>query len=333
MRGLYSLFFLLLLVAIAWVGASLAGWNYLFGVIIPLIAIVVFIVGIIYRLTKWARSPVPFRIPTTCGQQKSLEGIKANNLESPYNIWGVLGRMALEIFLFRSLFRNTKAELHDGKLVYGGSKWLWLFGLMFHYTFLIVVIRHLRFFIEPITSLPFLIPLQNIDGLMQIGIPVLYMSGLFLVISVTFLLFRRIGIPQIRYISLASDYFPLLLIFTIGLTGGLMRYLPAARVDVIAVKELAMGLMTFNPVIPEGIGAMFFIHLFLVSVLLIYFPISKLMHMGGVFLSPTRNLANNSRAVRHINPWNYPVKVHTYEEWEDEFRDVIKGAGMPVEKE
>ncbi len=333
MRGLYSLFFLLLLVTLAWAGASLLGWTYLFGVIIPYFALAVFVIGIIYRMTSWARSPVPFRIPTTCGQAKSLEGIKANNLESPHNIWGVLGRMALEVFLFRSLFRNTKAELHEGNLVYGGSKWLWLFGLMFHYSFLIVVIRHFRFFVEPITTLPFLMPLQSIDGLMQIGVPVLYMSGAFLVLAATYLLFRRIGIPQIRYISLVSDYFPLLLIISIGLTGILMRYLPAARVDVVGVKELTMGLMTGAPIVPDGIGAMFFIHLFLVSTLLIYFPMSKLMHMGGVFLSPTRNLANNSRAVRHINPWNYPVKVHTYEEWEDEFRDLIKGAGIPVEKE
>jgi hypothetical protein len=57
------------------------------------------------------------------------------------------------------------------------------------------------------------------------------------------------------------------------------------------------------------------------------------MHMGGVFLSPTRNLANTNRMKRHINPWNSPVKVHTYEEWEDEFRDKIKAAGLPLERE
>jgi len=68
-------------------------------------------------------------------------------------------------------------------------------------------------------------------------------------------------------------------------------------------------------------------------VLLAYFPFSKLMHAPGVFLSPTRNLANDSRAKRHINPWSYPVKVHTYEEYEDEFRDAMKEAGLPVEKE
>ena len=94
-----------------------------------------------------------------------------------------------------------------------------------------------------------------------------------------------------------------------------------------------MGLITFSPVVPQTIGIIFYIHLFLVSALLAYFPMSKLMHMAGVFLSPTRNLANNNRAVRHVNPWNYPVKVHTYEEYEDEFRDKMKSVGIPVEKE
>ena len=69
------------------------------------------------------------------------------------------------------------------------------------------------------------------------------------------------------------------------------------------------------------------------SVLIAYFPFSKLSHMAGVFLSPTRNLAANNRAVRHVNPWDYPVKVHSYEEYEDELRDKMKTAGIPVERQ
>ena len=70
------------------------------------------------------------------------------------------------------------------------------------------------------------------------------------------------------------------------------------------------------------------------SSLLIYFPFSKLMHMGGVFLSPTRNLPNDSRRRRHINPWNDPsIKPHSYEAYEDDFRKVMKSVGLPLEKE
>jgi hypothetical protein len=63
-----------------------------------------------------------------------------------------------------------------------------------------------------------------------------------------------------------------------------------------------------------------------------YFPLSKLMHMPGIFMSPTLNLANNSRARRHINPWNVPVEVHTYQQYENEFRGRMIEAGLPVEE-
>jgi nitrate reductase gamma subunit len=149
-------------------------------------------------------------------------------------------------------------------------------------------------------------------------------------LAVAYLFSRRILIPQIRYISLASDYFPLILIFGIALTGILMRYV--TKIDVTAAKELTMGLVTFRWTIPEGVGTVFYIHLFFVSVLLAYFPFSKLMHLGGIFLSPTRNLTTDTRARRHVNPWNYPVPVHTYEEYEDEFREKMVEVGIPVDK-
>ena len=189
----------------------------MFGVIIPYAAIAKFILGIVYRVLKWARSPVPFRIPTVTGQEKSLNWIKSSKLDSPNSTLGVIGRMILEIFLFRSLFRNTKAQLKDGPaLVYGSSKYLWLGALVFHWSFLIIVLRHFRYFTEPIPS--FVIFLQNYDGLFQIGLPVLYITNVLIFAALTFLFLRRITDPKLNYISLASDYFPLLLIISIAVT-------------------------------------------------------------------------------------------------------------------
>ena len=99
------------------------------------------------------------------------------------------------------------------------------------------------------------------------------------------------------------------------------------------MKELSVGLVSLRPVVPEGVGLIFFIHLFLVSVLFAYFPFSKLMHLGGVFMSPTRNLANTNRMVQHVNPWNPDVKVHTYLEWQEEFRKEVEAAGYEIEEE
>ena len=327
---IFSFFAVITLMVISYIGVKGAGLHYLFGVIVPYVAFLTFIIGIIYRVFQWGRIPVPFRIPTTAGQEKSLPWIKQNKIENPSTSLGVIVRMALEVLLFRSLFRNTKMELRDGpKLSYGSTKWLWVGGLAFHYTFLIILTRHLRFFLEPVPVL--ITVMESLDGFFQVGAPVLYLTDLVFLGAVTFLFLRRVIIPQIRYISLAADYFPLFLIGAIGLTGVLMRYF--FKTDVVGIKELTMGLVTFKPVAPASVGSIFYIHLFLVSSLFVYFPLSKLMHMAGVFLSPSRNLANNNRAVMHVNPWNYPVKVHTYAEYEDDFRDKMKAAGLPVEKE
>lgn len=330
MKAMTSFLLVILLILLVMLGAGAVGLNYLFGVIIPYAAIVLFLVGMVLRVLRWAAAPVPFRIPTSCGQQKSLPWIKSSRFDNPHTLVGVIGRMAAEIFFFRSLFRNTKMELKDGpRVVYGANKWLWLGGLAFHYSFLVIFIRHFKYFAEPV---PFLVPLlQDLDGFFQIGVPVLYVTDVIIMLAVGYLFFRRVIVPQLRYLSLAGDYFPLLLIGGIAVTGILMRYF--LKVDITAVKKLGAGLLSLHPILPEGIGLLFYIHLFLVSVLIAYFPFSKLVHMTGIFLSPSRNLANTNRMRRHINPWNPDVKVHTYAEWEDEFREVIKSAGIPVEKE
>jgi nitrate reductase gamma subunit len=238
--------------------------------------------------------------------------------------------MLLEILFFRSLFRNTKSEVKDGpRIVYGSTKWLWAAGLAFHWTFLVVLIRHSRFFAEPVPR-PILV-LQELDGFFQVGLPIIYLTDAIILAALTYLLLRRLFIPTVKYISLAADYFPLMLLLGIVISGIYMRYF--GKVDIVGIKALAMGLLSFKPTVPAGIGAAFYVHLFLVCVLLAYFPFSKLMHMGGVFLSPTRNMLNNGREVRHVNPWNYPVKVHTYEEYEDEFRDIMKQCNLPLDRD
>ena len=336
---IFALLAVIVLFLCAYVGVEALGMAWLFGVVLPYLAVIVFVVGFISKVMGWARSAVPFRITTTCGQQKSMPWIKPNKIDCPNSKGAVFIRMLGEIFLFRSLFRNTNMRVEEGtKITYKFEIWLWLFALAFHYAFLVTIIRHMRFFTEPV---PFLVRLvEMVDGFfrveilydtIQVGMPGVFVSGLVLLAAVTFLFLRRILSPKIKYISLAADYFPLFLIFGIAFTGILMRYF--IKVDVTATKQLAMGLVTLQPTLPEGINGIFYVHLFFVCVLLAYFPFSKLMHLGGIFLSPTRNMTSNTREVRHVNPWNYPVPVHTYDEYEEEFREKMVEAGLPVEKE
>ena len=328
-KSLYPLAAVLIIAAIAALAAQSPPARWLIAVVLPYAAALTLLAGLTWRVIRWASSPVPFRIPTVCGQQKSLPWIKPGWLESPYTTTGVVARMALEILLFRSLFRNSRVDLRDGpRLTYGEEKLLWLGALMFHWSFLFVLLRHLRLLVEPVPA--FVIGLERIDGFFRIGAPVLYGTDIAIVAALLYLLYRRLGDARIRYISLFTDYFALLLLLGISLSGMWIRYF--GRADVTAVKQFALGLATFSPVVPAFQSTWFFVHLTFVSALAAYFPFSKLVHMGGVFLSPTRNLANNNRMKRHVNPWNYPVKVHTYEEWETEFHDKIAAAGLPLER-
>ncbi|MGD2215224.1 MAG: sulfate reduction electron transfer complex DsrMKJOP subunit DsrM [Gemmatimonadales bacterium] len=306
------------------------GLGWVLGVVVPYAALLLFVFGVIYRVLSWANVPVPFRIPTTSGQQRSLGWIRQQKLENPHNTLQVIGRMAMEVLFFRSLLRNTKTELVEGRrLVYATDLGLWIAALAMHWSLLIILIRHLRLFTNPV---PFFVTmLERADGFMEVGLPAVFITTVIFLVALAYLLYRRLAIGQLRYISLVGDYFPLFLLLGIGVSGLWLRHL--AKTDIASVKEMALGLARFAPVVPDSISPLFYGHLFLVCVLLAYLPYSKLTHMAGVFLSPTRVMANNNRAVRHVNPWDYPVKVHTYEEYEDELREKMKSAGIPVERQ
>ena len=237
--------------------------------------------GIVLRVLKWARAPVPFRIPTTCGQQKSLPWIHNDELDNPSGTFGVIKRMALEVLFFRSLFRNTTAKVDPGnmKVSYAPSYWLWGASMLFHWTMLVIVLRHFRFFIEP--SPTWIIWLQNLDGFFQIGVPIIYVSTVLFGVGLLFLLARRLFDAKLRYFSLPADYFALFLLLGIGISGALMRHID--KVNVMAVKEAMAALTSFQLVTPTGVGMWYYVHITLVSVLFAYFPFSKLLHAPGVF--------------------------------------------------
>ena len=92
----------------------------------------------------------------------------------------------------------------------------------------------------------------------------------------------------------------LALLIGIALSGLLMKFV--LRTDVIGVKNFFVGLMQFNlqPLPSDGI---LYAHLFMIATLLIIFPFSKLLHAPGLFFSPSRNQADNSRDKRHLSAW------------------------------
>jgi nitrate reductase gamma subunit len=335
MRAVTPLLAVLALTFTAWWAAGCHWAQPLLAVVLPYGAVMAFLGGMTWRVLSWARSPVPFNVTTTCGQQYSLPWIRSNRLGNPHTRWGVAGRLLFETLLFRSLLSNVKHEWAAGdgrgapRLVYKASPGLWIGALIFHYSLLVVLLRHARFFLNPAPG--WLNGIEWLDSFFRVGSVAFFLSGLSLALAALFLLLRRLWTPWLRYLSLPADFFPLYLLLGIALTGCMMRY--SSRVDIEGVKSFCLSLARLHPDAPAGLGRLFCVHLTLVSVLFGCMPFSKLAHMASLPLSPTRNLLGAGRMAHHENPWNYPVKVHTYEEYEDEYRVKMKAAGIPVEKE
>jgi nitrate reductase gamma subunit len=186
----------------------------------------------------------------------------------------VVFRVSREVFFFESLF---KANL-----------WTWGLGWLFHASLALVLMRHLRYFTEPVW------------GWVAFIQPFGMYAGITMLLAATGLWARRLFVERIRYISTPSDHLMLVLFIVIALSGLTMKFV--SHTDVVGVKGFILGLMYFDiQSLPEHPGL--YVHLFLVAVLLLIFPISKLLHAPGLFFSPSRNQADNPREKRHIAAW------------------------------
>ena len=212
-------------------------------------AIILF--GLGYKIRQYALTPAPLPIPIT---------------PAPTTRAGVVRRMLLEVILFSSLFK--------------ANKWIWLFGWIMHAALLLVLLRHLRYFTEPVWSWVILIQ------------PIGTYAAFALLAGLAGLWARRFLIDRMRYISSPSDHLMLALLVAIALSGLGMKFV--AHTDIVAVKAFFLGLMYFDwqPIPSDW---MLILHLLLVAILMIIFPFSKLLHAPGIFFSPTLNQVDNVR--------------------------------------
>jgi nitrate reductase gamma subunit len=223
------------------------------------VATAVLVGGLAYRIRDYARTPAPLKIPTT---------------PAPVTRGGVALRLLREVALFESLFRS--------------NLWTWAFGWMFHVGLALVLVRHLRYFVEPVWSwLAFVQPFGVYGGfLMAAGL-----AGLWA---------RRFLVARVRYISTPSDHLMLALLLAIAATGLAMKYV--AHTDIVALKAFTLGLLYFDWQ-PLPADPLVYVHLTLVALLMLIFPFSKLLHAPGVFFSPTRNQVDDPREHRHVAAW------------------------------
>ncbi|MFK7993859.1 MAG: respiratory nitrate reductase subunit gamma [Granulosicoccus sp.] len=184
---------------------------------------------------------------------------------APRSRAGVAGRLFLELFTFRSLARADKTT--------------WLASLAFHYGLLWLFIVHLRFVFLALP--PVLIPFIQFSGWASLC----FFTGL------TVLLIRRLLVDRIRYISNLSDYLHLVLLLAIGASGSLLKRVWPT--NLYEVGEFFRGVLTLRWVeLPDHAGLV--LHLLLVLLLVVIFPISKLVHGVGIVFSPTFNQRDRS---------------------------------------
>jgi len=217
------------------------------------------VVGLGAKIRQYWRTPAPLKIPTT---------------PAPVRKSGVFWRMAREVVLFESLFK--------------ANKWTWLFAILFHGALWLVLLRHLRYFTEPVWT-----PIALIQ-------PFGIYAGFAMVAGLAGLWARRFLVDRVRYISTYSDHLMLALLVGIGLTGLGMKFV--AHTDIVGLKAFMLGLMYFDWQ-PLPADPLLLAHLLMVAGLMAVFPISKLLHAPGVFFSPTRNQADDPREARHVAPW------------------------------
>ncbi|QYZ65305.1 MAG: nitrate reductase [Gammaproteobacteria bacterium (ex Lamellibrachia satsuma)] len=205
---------------------------------------------------------------------KTPAPLKIPTTPAPVTQTGVVMRMFREVVFFESLFKSTK--------------WTWIFSWMFHMGLFVVLARHVRYFVDPV---PLPIALIQPFGIYAGFAMVAGLGGLFL---------RRIFVDRVRYISAPSDYLMLLLLIFIGFSGLMMTFL--IHTDVVMVKQFFDGLFTLSGgELPMDFALI--MHLTLVAVLMIILPFSKLLHIPGIFFSPSRNQVDNPREKRHLAPW------------------------------
>jgi len=227
-------------------------------------ATVILIAGLVYRINRYARTPSPLKIPTT---------------PAPTTAPGVVVRMLGEVVLFTSLFKASKPT--------------WLFGWLFHFGMLVVLLGHLRYFIDPVWAW--------VAMVQQVGV----YAGSIMLVGLAGLWLRRVVVDRVRYISAPSDHLMLVLLAAIAATGLAMR--TVSHTDIVAVKGFVLGLLVFDwqPIPADGL---LLTHLALVALLMIVFPVSKLLHAPAVFFSPTRVQVDNAREKRHVTSWAGELK-------------------------
>jgi nitrate reductase gamma subunit len=133
---------------------------------------------------------------------------------------------------------------------------LWFGEWVFHASFLMVVLGHLRFLLEPVPAW--------VTGIQGAGL----IAGYALPVSLLYIFIVKLGIEKVKYFS-SYNFFLLLLIFIISMSGLLMR--TSLKTDLAGIKGFILSGLAFSPGAVEANG-IFIVHFVMVFFLVAYLP-------------------------------------------------------------
>lgn len=224
--------------------------------ILPYLSVAIFVIGLLYRLGRWANGRIVHNITLT---------------PAPTTQAGAMLDIAKEVALFRSLYKADKPTWAGGWIMHvalffilgGHVMGIGLLGLQFYYIGL--TSEHMSEYLSNLLGTSF---------------------GIILLLGLFYLLYRRMTINEVKLVSAPSDYLHLIMLIAIVTVGNLMRFVPDWGIHYEPVRAYVANLLTLTPVTAdmEVMHKPFFvIHLLLVQILMIYFPFSKLLHVPGMF--------------------------------------------------
>jgi len=154
----------------------------------------------------------------------------------------VAASAAVDILLLRRLFFS--------------NAFLWLGEWLFHVCLALVMVRHLRFFLEPVPSCV---------AALQTPVTI---AGYLLPLSLIYIFIAKLVIEKKSYIA-SSNFFLLALLLLSGISGLLMKLW--FRPDLVGIKWFSLGMVTFRPVeVPHS--PLFIIHFVLFLIVFAYLP-------------------------------------------------------------
>jgi nitrate reductase gamma subunit len=218
------------------------------GGVLPVIAVLVFVVGMAFRLRVWFKTPQPGKMTLFPASDSMARSVLA------------------EALFFPSLFR--------------GDRVLWAFAWVFHATLALVALGHLRVVTGLVDRMLMSFGMST-EGIATMSSTSGGVAGVILLATGLLLLFRRFTIQRVREISGAADFLALLLLIAIVFTGDLMRF--GAHFDLEQTRAWAASLLVLSPRVPQD--GMFLLHATLAFVLIMYIPFSKILHFGGIFFT------------------------------------------------